>query len=340
MQIPNFLYDRVPHGYCNDEFPFDMRTFLTRVLGVVLKNVYSRFSWSAWAKCKGVLGYDESVNFIYESLKSGKPFMAGKIGTCDMEALMRYIDVNDQSSCIKKLLGLTLGNKGIFWWDNWSKTGVGVGGGVFPITQESIDDFVRIFMSYCDGFDAIASWVFGERRIFNLLCPAAKIIDLSALAPTTSHTWYGALEGKKVLVIHQYVKTIKSQYEKNVEFHKGQRPLPRFKELIQYRPVNSIGGKCKDFACWKDALQHMIDDISKIDFDVALLGCGLYGVPLSAYIKRIGKQAIYTGGGTQAIFGVKGRRWDNLGIYNEHWVRPSLEDIPENMEKIEGGCFI
>lgn len=84
----------------------------------------------------------------------------------------------------------------------------------------------------------------------------------------------------------------------------------------------------------------MIDDISKIDFDVALLGCGLYGIPLSAHIKRMGCQAIYTGGATQIIFGIKGRRWDNLGIYNDNWVRAMPEDIPERMQSIEGGCFI
>lgn len=77
-----------------------------------------------------------------------------------------------------------------------------------------------------------------------------------------------------------------------------------------------------------------------LDFDVALLGCGVYGVPLSAYIKRMGKIAIYTGGGTQAIFGIKGKRWDNLGIYNEHWVRPFPEDIPETLPIIEDGAFV
>ena len=101
---------------------------------------------------------------------------------------------------------------------------------------------------------------------------------------STPHTWYEALRGKKVLVVHQYVKTIRAQYDKRVEFHKGQGPLPDF-ELIQYRPVNSAGGRNDHYSCWSEALQHMIDDISQIDFDVALLGCGVYGIPLSAHIK-------------------------------------------------------
>jgi threonine dehydrogenase-like Zn-dependent dehydrogenase len=39
----------------------------------------------------------------------------------------------------------------------------------------------------------------------------------------------------------------------------------------------------------------MIDEIGKIDFDVAILGCGAYGLPLAAAIKGMGKQAIHLG---------------------------------------------
>ena len=55
--------------------------------------------------------------------------------------------------------------------------------------------------------------------------------------------------------------------------------------------------------------EMMCDDISKIDFDVALLGCGGYGLPLCNYIRHtLGKSAIYVGGGLQLLFGVMGSR--------------------------------
>jgi hypothetical protein len=63
------------------------------------------------------------------------------------------------------------------------------------------------------------------------------------------------------------------------------------------------------------------------DFDVAIIGCGAYGFPLAAHLKRLGKKAIYMGGATQLLFGIKGKRWDNYRLisnfFNEHWVRPS-----------------
>ena len=283
---------------------------------------------------------DESIDFIERGLASGKPFMVGKIGTGDMETLMRYFAIISPESCFVKWLKLFAGAEGVFWLDNWIRSGICVCAGVFPATDESIYEFCRVFMSYCVGFDAIPSVEPFEKKIYDRLCPNAAIIELESIVPfRRAHNWYSALEGKKVLVVHPYVETIKSQYEKNVEFHAGQGPLPRF-ELLQYTPVNSIGGKCSRFAKWKDALDFMIADIEKIDFDIALLGCGVYGVPLSVHIKRMGRQAIYTGGATQIIFGIKGRRWDNAGIYNDNWVRPFPSDIPDNMKLIEGGTFL
>ncbi len=340
--FPTILSRWVPTGHCNDELPMDWQSFWTRVLirmGWMLGGRSSNDS--VWSRAPHALDMDESIDYLEKSLRSGKPFMAGKIGTGDMETLERFIAIHSGGSLLKKWLKLLVGREFPFWYDNWIRAGITVCAGVFPQTDESIEEFCRIFSSYCEGFDAIPTWLPGERSIYGQFCPHAQIIQLESLAPfARPHTWYGALEGKKVLVVHPYVNTIRAQYVKNVEFHEGQGPLPRFKDLLLYKPVNSIGGKCKQFAKWKDALDLMNDDIEKLDFDVALLGCGVYGVPLSVHIKRMGRQAIYTGGATQIIFGIKGRRWDQLGIYNEHWVRPFPEDIPENMAMIENGTFL
>ena len=53
--------------------------------------------------------------------------------------------------------------------------------------------------------------------------------------------------------------------------------------------------------------------------------------------KRLGKQAVHLGGATQLLFGIKGKRWGEIG--NEHWVSPLAEERPQGFEKIEGGCY-
>ena len=49
--------------------------------------------------------------------------------------------------------------------------------------------------------------------------------------------------------------------------------------------------------------------------EVALLGCGGYGMPLAAHAKRRGMSAIYAGGLLQSLFGIRGGRWVTRAEY-------------------------
>ena len=63
------------------------------------------------------------------------------------------------------------------------------------------------------------------------------------------------------------------------------------------------------------------------------------GMFLGAFCKDMGKKAIHIGGATQILFGIKGKRWDSCGYYNEHWVRPSADETPKGVERFEHGTF-
>ena len=116
--------------------------------------------------------------------------------------------------------------------------------------------------------------------------------------------------------------------------------LPKF-ELKTLKSVQSLGGEKTKYLTWFDALHSMEKKIDKIDFDVAIIGCGAYGLPLAAYIKRKGKQAIHLGGATQILFGVKGKRWEDrkLKYINKYWINPDEKDKPKNFKKVENGCY-
>jgi hypothetical protein len=92
----------------------------------------------------------------------------------------------------------------------------------------------------------------------------------------------------------------------------------------------------------------MKSEINKQDYDVCLIGCGAYGFPLAAHVKRMGKKAIHMGGSLQLLFGIKGKRWENSNynpiynyskLMNEHWVYPGEEEKPQNAASVEGGCY-
>jgi len=154
--------------------------------------------------------------------------------------------------------------------------------------------------------------------------------------------WSESLENKKVLVIHPFRKTIIDQYSKRKKLFKA-NVLPDF-ELKVVAPPQSIAGN-KPHSSWKESLEITKEKINEEDFDIALLGCGSYGLPLVNHIKtNMNKTAIYIGGALQLLFGIKGRRWDdNVSkvneLYNDYWVRPSKEETPANYNLVEGGTY-
>lgn len=152
-----------------------------------------------------------------------------------------------------------------------------------------------------------------------------------------------ALKGKRVLVVSPFSEQIEDQYKKRQYLFKDIEWLPEF-ELYTLKAVQTVAGSRDDrFNDWFDALIYMKTEIDKVDFDIALLGCGAYGMPLAAYIKQCGKQAIYVGGVLQMIFGIRGKRWDSIpeaaSLYNKYWVSPNKTSVPKGAEIVEDGCY-
>lgn len=119
--------------------------------------------------------------------------------------------------------------------------------------------------------------------------------------------------------------------------------LPEF-ELKTVKAVQTLAGeKDERFNDWFEALDYMYNQCMKQDFDIALIGCGAYGLPLAVKLKDAGKQAVHVGGALQLFFGIKGARWDNHEklnkLYNDAWVRPGDEDKVKGSSVVEGSCY-
>jgi hypothetical protein len=53
--------------------------------------------------------------------------------------------------------------------------------------------------------------------------------------------------------------------------------LPKFKTLECIKTIQSAAGnKPEGFQSWHEALHYMKDEMSKKEFDVALIGCGAF----------------------------------------------------------------
>ena len=98
---------------------------------------------------------------------------------------------------------------------------------------------------------------------------------------------------------------------------------------------------------WLETFTIMCNDIEKLEFDIALLGCGGYGLPLCNFIKtKMNKSSIYIGGGLQLLFGVMGHRWINRDDWkkiikenNTNFVFPSENEKLDNKNTIENSAY-
>ena len=156
--------------------------------------------------------------------------------------------------------------------------------------------------------------------------------------------WTAALEGKSILVVHPFAETIEEQYiYKRKNLFKNERILPEFSDLQTIKAVQSIAGEPVDFSDWFAALDYMKNEINKKVFDVALIGCGAYGLPLAAHVKRMGRKAVHMGGVLQFLFGIKGKRYienpQSSSYINSYFVSPPDSDKPQNCNIVEGGCY-
>lgn len=138
------------------------------------------------------------------------------------------------------------------------------------------------------------------------------------------------LPGKKVLVVSPFGESLQSQWSKRRKFFKGFE-YPEFDLLTYETPVTYSGLPREMYPdeSWNVTAARMAEEISALDFDIALLACGSYAMPLGIHIRdNCKKDAIYVGGCLQLFFGVMGRRWANLPYFTdqinvENFILPS-----------------
>lgn len=287
------------------------------------------------------------MQIVYEKIKEGKPFMFARFGSieCDVCENVKY----------------TLHEKRSNWkFINWKGQPNFINPYVVPLfsknagffpshSVEHLERFYQLMVQCMPEVDVLASWCYNEADFEEELKNAIKVDRETSTPLLTETPWTLALKGKKVLVVHPFAETIKSQYARIDKVFPQTTILPQF-ELDVMRAVQTAGGNKTQFEDWFEALEWMKNEIDKRDYDICLLGCGAYGFPLAAHIKKRGKQAIHMGGGLQLLFGIKGKRWETVSeyldkypyaktYYNKYWVRPSAEETPPNAEGVEGSCY-
>ncbi len=290
------------------------------------------------AVCKG----QEAADLIRERLLNDAPLMVARFGSVELQCFLNYHFIKMDGSLFSKSISYMKGKIGPFWLEEKSLRSMCNNAGFFPEDEKYLEQFYERMKQDMQSIDILGSWLKEEKVVDDLISKAIKV-QLPDLEPYyNKRPWTKALEGKKVLVIHPYAESIQLQYKKRELLFENQDILPVF-DLKTIKAVQSIAGSKTGYASWFEALDAMCEDVSKTDFDIAIIGCGAYGLSLAAYVKRIGKKAVHLGGATQILFGIKGKRWEEHEVIsklmNEHWVRPLQSEYPANYTNVEAGCY-
>ncbi len=284
-----------------------------------------------------VLNDIETNDFITTRINDNCGFMAARFGAVELNYIYYYLrkqlgynDLVQRKEALRMLC---------------------YNAGFFPHDYSLADKLAGLYLDSVNEMDLCGVWnIFMEDYILHKYSQNCTVTKLRTLEPWITQgkkPWTKALSGKKVLIIHPFAESMRKQYEKRKNlFTKrfGEDDILPPMDIEFVKAVQSIGGcGAEGYSDWFEAYDYMLNKIVKKNFDVAVLGCGAYGFPLAAEIKRFGKKSIHLGGATQLWFGIKGKRWNNDPLvnvfYNDYWINPSDSEKPVHADGVEGGCY-
>ena len=274
-------------------------------------------------------GFNE---ILKQKIRSGEPFFCCRYGNSELTAcfyaLMREKGILDHitAELLKK-----------------AKTGPGV----FPEKEDTYLSFAKIYAEALKNADLNAYWgtvLMEEYLVDQIMGKGCVQYAMRALEPFQySEPWTLALGGGTVLVVHPFAELIESQYQRRKEIFPNKEIMPKC-NLKVVKAIQSSGETVpEEYKDWSEALDALYSRCMEEQFDVALLACGSYAVPLASRLKNAGKQSIVLGGMMQLMFGIKGARWeasrpDIVEMYNDAWVRAGVKEQVKDADKMVDGA--
>lgn len=278
---------------------------------------------------------------IRQMLLSDDPCMIARFGSVELQAVVDYLNPPTVSNAFRFIKGT------IPAWGYAPSTlrTMRINAGFFPATRPMLDRFGDLMIECMPEVDILGCWRLEEAETVQYM-PNVLRAPLYTLEPYYfDNPWTTALEGRKVLVVHPFESTIRKQHALGrYEYLFADKRLTPCYELQTLKAVQSIAGnKPDEFDDWFQALEWMKSEMKKMDFDVAIIGCGAYGFPLAAFVKQMGKKAVHLGGSVASLFGIRSNAVEKnkklLPLVNDLWVRPSQEETPPGIEMVENSRY-
>lgn len=298
------------------------------------------------ARTHPLLTQIEGAQELVMAMHVGVPYAAGKLGTSEFEALCWYIEHRRHKTHPAQ-------------YPTHVFRHMVINAGLFPSRPEMLDHWAEHMLQHVlPVMDLMVEWnpssKLHEYYFLEAHAPHSKRTVLRALEPyyepDPSDRYTLAIpEGAKIAIVSPFADTILDQSAKLPAIWSSH---PVWSTTHTFIPIQTfysplVAGERHQWAPrlhnWHAACDDIVEKVKQVGAKYVFIGCGALSLPLAAALKRAGCIAIHTGGATQILFGIKGRRWDSHSIisklYNDAWVRPAAHEIPERAIAIENGCY-
>jgi len=294
-----------------------------------------------------ILSLSESNKVIKDLIIANKPFFIARLGG----AVSRLTYIKKEKISPKNFDHEINIDKQIYELNNLD--------GIYNVNKQNLSEYTDMhyealkhsnclacFVNWHDKKDILPCIQDTYVKRFNLTAIHSRVLEPFYCILNNEIPWSHKLSGKKVLIIHPFINSFKQQLSSNFQIFKDKKIFLDDQKFIFYKPYQTLAGN-KTHTSWKETFEIMCNEIKDLDFDIALLGCGGYGLPLGDFIKStLNKSAIYIGGGLQLLFGVMGGRWIHSPMWQDiikkngtKFIRPSVDERCNNLNLVEGGCY-
>jgi hypothetical protein len=224
--------------------------------------------------------------------------------------------------------------------------------GVFPTKTEFLQKFANFYCNHVLQVDVLGIFqanqemdIIKKNKLQSKLIPYQQTEPDRSIPYIAENCYLPYFRGKNILFISPFAELLKSRCTMDI----FERVWSRI-DKTWFFPKNingieipySIKNSKKTIKDYVDSISlydYVCSQISKQEFDIALIGAGALSLPIVSYVKSLGKIGISLGGHLQVLFGVKGARWANdeywkNNYFNEHWI-----DMPDKYHPIDKNNF-
>ncbi len=263
---------------------------------------------------------------IIESILNKNPKSFGKIGSVESSYINHYLEGYDFEFISKKYDDLLYTSAGIYIED-----------------ETDFQNWSEMYINAIKNTNFLLQWSNADKKLLSKIKRKDNISrSFIGLEPFTlgKNGWHYFLKDKKILCISPFSKSIQANI-KNYSFIWNNAHIGKVYTIQASYPEILEG---KNPTNWQIKLDKVIDQINKVDFDVATIGYGGFSLIIGDYIRNLGKTSIHLGGSNQILYGIKGKRWDkNFEAYSwyggNYWIRPSKNEVPKFNKMLEGGAY-